>query len=121
MMRRTLRNPAFEERPHVRTEKDARVRVASRWDWAVHAFAFSDDELELSLRSDADAQHRDRPLLDLELDARAAARLAVVLEEAAQHWLALRDVDVVRTVVANQHEPFAEINRVKFCEAAANP
>src|SRR5687767_8123061 len=100
MVRRSLRHPAFEERPYVRPEEDARVRVASCRDGTVHAFAFGNDELELSLRGDADAQHRDGSLLDFELYARAATRLAVVLDEAAQHWLALCYVDVVRTVVA---------------------
>ncbi len=66
------------------------------------------------------AEHRDRALLDLELDAGAGAGLAVVLHQAAQHRLALGDVDVVRSVVADQDEAFVEVDRVELGEAAAD-
>ena len=48
------------------------------------------------------------------------ARLAVVLQQAAQHRLAVGDVEVVRPVVADQHEALAEVDRVELGEAAAD-
>src|SRR5687768_3795726 len=120
MVRRAFRDPALEKRPHVGTEKAASVGVAGRGDWAVHTFTLGDDELEFALRRDADAEHRDRAFLDLELNARAATGLTVVLDQAAQHGLSVGDVEVMRAVVADQYKTFAEIDRVKLGEAAAN-
>ena len=44
----------------------------------------------------------------------------MILEQAAQHRLALGDVEVVRSVVPHQDESFAEVDGMEFGEAAAD-
>ena len=78
-----------------------RVRIARRRNWAGHRFAFGDHHLELAVRRHADAQQRNRPRLDVEFHARTRARLAVVFLQAADDGSAVRDVQMVRPVMAS--------------------
>ena len=84
------------------------------------AFALGDDKFEFACSGDADAEHRDRAFFDFEFHAGALAGFAVVFHKAAEDGFGGGDVNVVRAVVADEHEAFAEIDRVELGETAAD-
>ena len=78
MMGRSFRHPAFQKGADVRLKKTSRVRVPGRENRTADTLALRKDELESAVVPHADTQHRDRSFLNLELDAGAGARLAMV-------------------------------------------
>ena len=96
------------------------VRVAGGRNGARKRLAFGDDELERAVGLETEGHHRDRPLLDVELDARAASGLAVVLLERAEDGFLRGDVEMVGAVVPDEHRVALEVYRVELREAAAD-
>ena len=117
---RAFHRPVPEERADVRRELAVGVGVAGGRDGACERLAFSDDELERAVGLEPEGHHRDRPFLDVELDARTASRLAVVLLERAKDGLLRGDVEMVGTVVPDEHRVAVEVDRMEFREAAAD-
>ena len=120
MMRRPFGHPMLQERAHIRLKKTARIGVAGGGNGPAHAAPLGDHKLETAAMRDTDAHHGNGTFFDTKLDARAGARLAVVLHQAAKHRLAVRDVQVMRSVMADENEAFAKIDGVEFGEAAAD-
>ena len=81
MVGRAFKRPVAEERADVRRELAVGVGVARRRDGAGERLTLRDNELERAVRLEPDGHHRNRAFLDVELDARAAAGLAMVLLE----------------------------------------
>ena len=97
-----------------------RIGVPGRRDRSRHGFAFRNDELEFAVRRYADAEKRDRSGLDVEFNTCSGARLAVIFLQTAEHRLAVRNIQVMRSVVTDKHRSAIEVDRMEFGEASAD-
>src|SRR6266568_4950112 len=120
MMGWTLLSPACHEGSGIKREANAAIGIADVKGWSGEALALRHQEFQRIISILRYTEHRDRAEPDLEFDRNAKAALAMIELELAQNRPLLRNGDMTRTVVSQQHKLFFQVHRVNLGIAAAS-
>ena len=91
-----------------------RISVPGRRNQIVHRFAFRHDELEFTIGFQSNTQHRNRAGFDFEFHSGPGSRFTMILLQAANDRFAVGDIEMMRSVMANQHGIVGKVDRMEL-------
>jgi hypothetical protein len=120
MMGRAGGAPTFQESPHIGFKPAVGISVSGWGNRAGHRFPFGYDEFELPRRVEGYSEHGDRAGSDIEFDTGPGARFAVIFLQTANDRFAIGNVQMMRTVMADQYGIAFKVYRMEFRKTAAD-